>query len=92
MTDHQESDSSIPFDFELHLIHQMLQVLGDGELEFPLTIKATQFSSSAREKIEKAGGSIVEVPAKIKWTRKLGAERKAAAAESAPAKPATPAE
>lgn len=31
------------------------QVLGDGELPFPLTIKAQTFSKSAREKIE-AGG------------------------------------
>jgi ribosomal protein L15 len=30
-------------------------VLGDGELPFPLTIKAEQFSTSAREKIEAAG-------------------------------------
>jgi ribosomal protein L18E len=33
----------------------------------PLTIHATQFSASARAKIEAAGGSIVEVPAKV-WT------------------------
>ena len=31
------------------------QVLGDGELPFPLTIKAEQFSTSARKKIEAAG-------------------------------------
>lgn len=61
----------------------MLQILGDGELKVPLTIKATQFSASAREKVEKAGGTIVEVPEKVKWTRKLGAERKAAAGETA---------
>ena len=30
-------------------------MLGDGELPFPLTIKAEQFSTSAREKIEAAG-------------------------------------
>ena len=66
----------------------VLQILGDGELKFPLTIKATSFSTSAREKIEKAGGSIVEVPAKIKWTRQIGKERKAAAAAAAPPKAA----
>ena len=42
-----------------------LQILGDGELAMPLTIHATQFSASARAKIEAAGGSIVEVPAKV---------------------------
>ena len=31
-----------------------VQILGDGDLKLPLTIKATQFSASAREKIEKA--------------------------------------
>lgn len=36
-------------------MHVPLQVLGDGELPFPLTIKAETFSKSAREKIE-AGG------------------------------------
>ena len=63
-----------------------LQILGDGELKVALTIKATQFSASAREKIEKAGGSIVEVPQKVVWTRKLGNERKVAAEAAAPAK------
>lgn len=67
-----------------------VQILGDGDLKLPLTIKATQFSASAREKIEKAGGSIVEVPAKVIWTRKLGQERKAAAEASSPAKEAKP--
>ena len=42
-----------------------------------VTVAATQFSESARAKIEKAGGSIVEVPEKIKWTRAIGKERKA---------------
>lgn len=55
------------------------QVLGDGELKLPLKIAATQFSASARTKIEAAGGTVVEVPAKVKWTRALGKERKAAA-------------
>ena len=39
---------------------------GDGELTLPLTIHATQFSGSARAKIEAAGGTIVEVPAKVR--------------------------
>lgn len=33
-----------------------LKVLGDGELTRPLTVKATRFSASAKEKIEAAGG------------------------------------
>ncbi len=35
-----------------------LKILGDGELKHGLTIEADKFSTSAREKIEKAGGSI----------------------------------
>jgi ribosomal protein L15 len=33
-----------------------LKVLGDGELQVALTVKADRFSKSAAEKIEKAGG------------------------------------
>jgi large subunit ribosomal protein L15 len=36
-------------------------VLGNGELSKPLRVSAHRFTKSAREKIEKAGGSIVEI-------------------------------
>jgi len=36
-------------------------VLGNGELSKPLRISAHRFTKSAREKIGKAGGSIVEI-------------------------------
>ncbi|RLI97763.1 MAG: 50S ribosomal protein L18e [Candidatus Aenigmatarchaeota archaeon] len=36
-------------------------VLGTGELTKPLTVAALRFSSSAREKIEKAGGKCMEI-------------------------------
>jgi len=35
-----------------------LKILGDGELKHALTIEADKISASAREKIEKAGGSV----------------------------------
>jgi large subunit ribosomal protein L15 len=35
-----------------------LKILGDGELKYALTIEADKISASAREKIEKAGGSV----------------------------------
>ena len=38
-----------------------LKVLGNGELTRSLTVKATVFSASAKEKIEAAGGKIEEV-------------------------------
>ncbi|MDJ0690066.1 MAG: 50S ribosomal protein L15 [Xenococcaceae cyanobacterium MO_188.B32] len=34
-----------------------LKILGNGELNVPLTVKAAAFSTSARQKIEAAGGS-----------------------------------
>jgi large subunit ribosomal protein L15 len=37
-------------------------ILGDGELDQALTIKAHRFSASAREKIETAGGSVEIIP------------------------------
>ena len=44
--------------------YDVLKILGDGELTKKLTITAHRFSKSAREKIEKAGGTIVELPGK----------------------------
>jgi len=38
-----------------------VKILGDGELHKKLTVKITALSASAKEKITKAGGSIVEV-------------------------------
>jgi len=40
---------------------ELVKVLGRGELEKPLTVKAHGFSESARVKIEAAGGSIEEL-------------------------------
>jgi len=36
----------------------LIKILGNGEVHKPLNIKAHYFSSSAREKIEKAGGKV----------------------------------
>lgn len=41
--------------------HDGLKILGDGELEKNLTVKAVRFTQSAKEKIEKAGGTAEEV-------------------------------
>ncbi len=38
-----------------------LKILGDGDLNTKLTVHAHKFSGSARQKIEAAGGSVVEV-------------------------------
>ncbi|NTU78276.1 MAG: 50S ribosomal protein L15 [Chloroflexales bacterium] len=39
-----------------------VKVLGQGELGQALTVKAHKFSASARQKIEAAGGTVVELP------------------------------
>jgi len=36
-------------------------VLGNGEVSKPLRVSAHRFTKSAREKIEKAGGAVVEL-------------------------------
>ncbi len=38
-----------------------IKILGDGELEKPLMVKANKFTESARRKIEMAGGKAEEV-------------------------------
>ncbi len=45
-----------------------LKVLGEGELTKKFNITAEKFSSSARTKIEAAGGTVTEVPRR-KWIR-----------------------
>jgi large subunit ribosomal protein L15 len=66
-----------------------VKILGSGELSKKLTVEVTKVSASAKEKIEKAGGSVVEpvrveAPAKPK---KAATEKKPApAAVEAPAK------
>ncbi len=39
-----------------------VKILGDGELKKKLTVKAQQFSASAKEKITKAGGTAEVLP------------------------------
>ncbi|HEX8617571.1 MAG TPA: uL15m family ribosomal protein, partial [Thermoanaerobaculia bacterium] len=41
--------------------HDGVKILGDGELSKSLTVSATKFSKSAKEIIEKAGGSCQEM-------------------------------
>ena len=39
----------------------LLKILGKGDLNKALTVHAHRFSASARENIEKAGGTVVEI-------------------------------
>ncbi len=40
---------------------ELIKVLGNGELKKALKVSAHKFSASARQKIEAAGGTVVEL-------------------------------
>ncbi len=65
-----------------------LKILGDGELKHALTIEADKISTSAREKIEKAGGSVTLRQKPVQGPR--DAEQAAPVAEAAETDPAKP--
>ena len=60
-----------------------LKVLGNGELTKKLKVSADRFSGSAKEKIEKAGGSATVLPGKttVAAKKELAKEAKKAAAK-----------
>jgi len=63
-----------------------IKVLGDGELTKKLTVVAHRFSASAREKIEKAGGTVVSLrEPKIKKTSKSSKRKAKPVASDEPA-------
>src|SRR5947209_748434 len=43
----------------------LIKILGNGELERALTVRAHKFSASARAKIEAAGGTVEIIPTKV---------------------------
>ena len=50
--------------------NELVKVLGRGDLEKPLSIKAHGFSASARSKIEAAGGSVEELTLPAHWPKR----------------------
>ncbi len=40
---------------------KLIKILGEGEIDRPLTVKAEKFSATAKSKIEAAGGKVEEV-------------------------------
>jgi len=44
----------------LKKVTALIKVLGDGDLTKKLTVDVDKVSSSAKEKIEKAGGTVVQ--------------------------------
>src|SRR5881227_3857415 len=66
-----------------------LKILGDGELKHALTIEADKISASAREKIEKAGGTVtLRQKAAPQGPREAAKPETAEAAEPKTKKPA----
>jgi large subunit ribosomal protein L15 len=59
----------------------LLKVLGDGDLTKKLSVSAHRFSASAREKIEKAGGTVTILPGKTTVAAKKRAKKAAAVAK-----------
>jgi large subunit ribosomal protein L15 len=57
-----------------------IKILGDGELKRKLTVQVNQVSASAREKIEKAGGTVTLPEPKPAAEKGKGAKKAAAAA------------
>jgi len=58
-----------------------VKVLGDGELDRPLKVRANAFSRTAREKIEAAGGEVELIPPPRKPARHKMRPRPARGAE-----------
>jgi large subunit ribosomal protein L15 len=59
----------------------VLKVLGDGELTKKLSVSAHRFSAAAREKIEKAGGSVTVLPGRTPVAEKKKAKKAAKVAK-----------
>ena len=57
--------------------YDVLKVLGTGELTKKLSVSAHRFSAAAREKIEKAGGSVTELKVKTPVAEKRAARQPA---------------
>jgi large subunit ribosomal protein L15 len=58
----------------------LIKILGEGEIDRPLTVYAHKFSASAREKIEAAGGTVEIIPTKVYPKTKRRKDDKAATA------------
>jgi large subunit ribosomal protein L15 len=43
----------------------LIKILGDGEIDRALTVRAHKFSASAKAKIEAAGGSVEIIPVRV---------------------------
>ena len=61
--------------------HDVLKILGNGNLTKSLTVTAHRFSKAAREKIEQAGGTVNEIAVKTTVAEKKRQAKEAAASK-----------
>jgi large subunit ribosomal protein L15 len=61
----------------------LVKVLGDGEIDRALTVKAHKFSASAKTKIEAAGGTLEFIPIKLPEQTKRRKDGKTSAVAAA---------
>jgi large subunit ribosomal protein L15 len=54
----------------------LIKILGNGEIDHALTVRAHKFSASARAKIEASGGTIEIIPVKVYEKTKRGQDQK----------------
>jgi large subunit ribosomal protein L15 len=64
------------FGKENEIVFKNYKILGSGDLKEKLTIKAKEFTPSAKEKIEKAGGKAIALEVKTKKENKEMVESK----------------
>lgn len=63
--------------------YDVLKVLGTGDLKKKLTVSAHKFSAAAKQKIEAAGGTVIELPMAAPVVKnKMGSRKKAAVAKA----------
>jgi len=63
----------------------LIKVLGDGEIDRPLTVYAHKFSAGAKAKIEAAGGSVQIIPTRVYEKTKRRKDEKTPAQQDAKA-------
>ncbi|MFM9118516.1 MAG: 50S ribosomal protein L15 [Planctomycetota bacterium] len=66
--------------------HDVVKILGDGELTKKLKVSAHRFSAKAKEKIEQSQGQLVVIPPRTPVAEKQRAAREAAGKKTKPVK------
>ena len=68
----------------VHKRDKLIKILGSGEIERGVTVRAHAFSESARAKIEAAGGTVEVIAISYEDTHRKGHGRRSGASETPP--------